>query len=183
MNYQIKKEAHPTYGGMSGRDIMTLTVGLETIVKEEYLTYRIHQVQIFGQSMKDQGIPVLTPIGGHAVYLDVNKFFEGTKMKPDDFGGIGFTAVLLALYGHRACELGYFAFSTFDEKTGKEIFPEINFVRFAVPRLRYEKQDLDSVAEAVKNLHQHKDKIPPVDVIYGRNLPLRHFKAKFKFRE
>src|SRR3989339_756583 len=98
MNYQILTEGHPTYGGLSGRDIMTLCVGLGTITKEEYLDHRIKQVQDFGKSFQEKGIPILTPVGGHAIYLDVNKFFQGTKIKPEDFGGIGLTAVLLATY-------------------------------------------------------------------------------------
>ncbi len=181
-NYQIIKEGHPTYGGLSGRDIMALSVGLKTVTKEEYMNHRINQVQEFGETMHKQGIPVLTPIGGHAVYLDVNKFFVDTVMKPEDFGGIAFTAVLLAVYGHRACELGYFAFGSYDKNTKKETFPEVNFVRFAVPRLRYEKQDLDSVAESVKILYENRHKIPPVNVTYGRDISLRHFKARFEFK-
>ena len=125
---------------------------------------------------------MLSPMGGHAVYLDMNKFFSGTKMKPEDFGGISFTAILLAAYGHRACELGYFAFGAYDKKSKKETFPEVNFVRFAIPRLRYEKQDLDCVAESVKILYDNRDGIPAVDVTYGRELSLRHFKARFGFR-
>ena len=133
--------------------------------------------------MSDKGIPVLTPIGGHAVYLDVNKFFKDTNMQPGDFGGVAFTAMLLGAYGHRACELGYFAFGSYDPATQQETFPEINFVRFAVPRLRYEKQDLDSVVEAVKVLYDHRQEIPAVEVVYGKELVLRHFKAKFKFKK
>ncbi len=181
MDYQITKEGHPTYGGLAGRDLTALCVGLQTVTRSEYLTYRINQIREFGEGMHKAGIPVLRPIGGHAVYLDVNRFFADTKMKPEDFGGISFTAVLLAAYGHRACELGYFAFGSFDKKTGKETRPEVNFVRFAVPRLRYEKQDLESVAEAVKALHEERRRIPPVKVTYGRDLPLRHFKARFEF--
>ncbi len=182
-NYQIVKEGHPTYGGLSGRDIMALSVGLKIVTKQEYLTYRINQVQEFGEELHKQGVPVLTPIGGHAVYLDVNKFFKDTEMKPGDFGGIALCAVLLAAYGHRACELGHFAFGYFDKDTKKEIPSEVNFVRFAVPRLRYEKQDLASCAESVKILYEHRHQIPPVKVTYGRDLPLRHFKAKFEFRK
>lgn len=182
LNFQILKEGHPTYGGLSGRDIMTLYIGLKTITKESYLTYRINQVKEFGEYMHKHGLPVLTPIGGHAVYLDMNQFFEDTKMKPSDFGGISFTALLLSAYGHRACELGYFAFGSYDKNTGKETFPEVNFVRFAVPRLRYEKQDLECTAEGTKALHECRNKIPPVEVIYGRELPLRHFKARFRFK-
>jgi tryptophanase len=123
------------------------------------------------------------PVGGHAVYVDVDKFFEGTKMKPDDFGGVALCAILLAAYGHRACELGYFTFGQFDGVKKVEVFPEVNFVRFAVPRLRYEKQDLDSVAEAMRVLHVKREEIPGVRVAYGRELPLRHFKARFEFKK
>jgi tryptophanase len=181
MGYQIDKEGHPTYGGLSGRDIMTLAVGLKTVAREEYLTYRINQVRDFGEELHNRGLPVMTPIGGHAVYLDVNKFFADTEMEPEDFGGVGFTAVLLAAYGHRAIEMGYFAFGSYDKKMKKETTPEFNFVRFAIPRLRYEKQDMDSVVEAVKVLYELRDKIPPVRVTYGRELPMRHFKARFEF--
>lgn len=183
MNHQITKEGHPTYGGLSGRDIMALFVGLKTITKKEYLDHRINQVDKFGKSMNKKGIPVLMPAGGHAIYLDINKFFEGTKMRSEDFGGVALTAILLSAYGHRACELGHFAFGSFDKKTGKETPPEVNFVRFAVPRLRYEEQDLESTAEAVKALHENRDKIPAISVLYGRELPLRHFKARFSFAD
>ena len=183
MGHQIDKEGHPTYGGLSGRDIMTLAVGLKIATKEEYLTYRINQVKDFGENLKNHGLPVMAPIGGHAVYLDMNKFFADTAIKPEDFGGVAFTAVLLAAYGHRAIELGNFSFGSYDKKTKKEILPEFNFVRFAIPRLRYEKKDLDSVAEAVKILYENRDKIPPVNVTYGRDLPMRHFKARFEFRK
>ena len=183
MGYQIDKEGHPTYGGLSGRDIMTLAVGLKIAVKEEYLTYRINQVRDFGEELHKHGLPVITPIGGHAVYLDMNKFFADTAMKPEDFGGVAFTAILLAAYGHRAIELGNFSFGYYDKKEQKEMLPEFNFVRFAIPRLRYEKKDLDSAAEAVKILYENRDKIPAVNVTYGRDLPMRHFKARFEFRK
>jgi tryptophanase len=183
MGHQIDKEGHPTYGGLSGRDIMTLAVGLKIATKEEYLTYRINQVKDFGENLKNHGLPVLTPIGGHAVYLDMDKFFADTSMKPEDFGGVAFTAVLLAAYGHRAIEMGNFSFGHFDNKTQREVLPEFNFVRFAIPRLRYEKQDLDSVAEAVRILYEKRDKIHAVNVTYGRELPMRHFKARFEFRK
>lgn len=183
MNHQIIKEGHPTYGGMSGRDIMALVFGLKTVLQQEYLDHRVLQVKEFGDAMVKRGIPVLEPFGGHAVYLDVNRFFEGTNMKPEDFGGVSFTAMLLAGYGHRACELGYFAFGSYDPKTGQEKFPEVNFVRFAVPRLRYEKQDLEAVADAVKAIYDQRDKIPGVEITYGKELVLRHFKARFAFKK
>jgi len=182
VGYQIIKEGHPTYGGLSGRDIMALVVGLRLVTRDEYLTYRINQVSEFGEEMHRQDIPVVRPVGGHAVYVDVNKFFHDTAMGPEDFGGVALCAILLAGYGHRACELGYFSFGHFDRETGKEVLPEVNFVRFAVPRLRYEKQDLDSVVAALKVLHECRKEVPGVQVTYGRELPLRHFKARFEFK-
>lgn len=182
MNIQIIKEAHPTYGGLSGRDIMSLVEGLNTVTHEEYLSARINQVRAFGAAMHKAGLPVLMPTGGHAVYLDMQKFFADTDMQPQDFGGIAFTALLLALYGHRACELGDFAFGHVDPKSGNEVQHEVNFVRFAIPRLRYEQQDLDAVVEAVKALYDNRHHIPKIDVLFGRELPLRHFKARFSFR-
>ena len=182
LDYQILKEGHPTYGGLSGRDIMALVYGLRLVIGESYLTSRIDQVCAFGEGMHKQGIPVLRPIGGHAVYVDVDRFFRGTSMKPEDFGGISLCAVLLAGYGHRACELGNFSFGHYDAEKEREVVPEMNFVRFAVPRLRYEKQDLDAVIAAMKVLYEQRDDIPGVRVTYGRELSLRHFKARFEFK-
>ena len=183
LNWQILKEGHPTYGGMSGRDIMALVTGLQTVTKDGYLRYRISQVQRFGESMQSRGIPVVMPIGGHAVYVDVDAFFEETALNRGDYGGISLAAVLLAGYGHRACELGCFAFGQYNPDTKTETFPESNYLRFAVPRLRYEHQDLESVAEAMRIVYERRDEIPGVSVTYGRELPLRHFKARFEFKK
>lgn len=183
LDYQILTEGHPTYGGLCGRDIMALVSGLRIVTGCEYLTHRIEQVRRFGAEMSGRGIPVLNPVGGHAVYVDINRFFEGTAMKPDDFGGISLCAVLLAAYGHRACELGYFTFGRYDRDKEREIHPQLNFVRFAVPRLRYERQDLDSVVASMEALYENRDGIPGVRVMYGRELPLRHFKARFEFNK
>jgi tryptophanase len=180
-NHQIITEGHPTYGGMSGRDIMALVAGLKIALKEEYLSHRINQVREFGENMVSKNLPVLKPIGGHAVYLDMDEFFKDTIMKPENFGGVSFVVMLLAAYGHRACELGNFAFGHRDKKSGKEIFPEMNFVRFAVPRLKYGKEDLDAAAEAVKILYEQRNKIPAIKVVYGADLLLRNFKARFAF--
>jgi tryptophanase len=183
LDHQILKEGHPTYGGLSGRDIMALVHGLRLVSGEAYLTARIEQVCAFGEGMHEQGVPVLRPIGGHAVYVDVDRFFHDSSMRPEDFGGISLCAVLLAGYGHRACELGNFSFGHYDTDKKQEILPQMNFVRFAVPRLRYEKQDLDAVIAAMKVLYEKRHDIPGVKVIYGRELSLRHFKARFKFSD
>lgn len=89
---------------------------------------------------------------------------------------------MLLIAGHRVCELGLYAFGKYKE--GKEFPPDprVNLVRIAIPRLVYEDQDLFAVVEAIKVLHDSKEKIPGVQVIYGRELDLRHFKSRFKFK-
>ncbi|OGJ43114.1 hypothetical protein A3B60_00235 [Candidatus Peregrinibacteria bacterium RIFCSPLOWO2_01_FULL_39_12] len=171
-NHQILTEGHPTYGGLSGRDIMTICEGLKTVVSDAYLKNRIGQVSIFGEYLKSGGIPVLEPFGGHAVYIDTDKFFADTSLKRSDFAGISLTGLLL-LKGVRLCELGAFAFG--------ENYPH-NFVRCAVPRNKYEIDDLYYVADCIKKMHKNRHKIPPARPVYGENLPLRHFKARFELR-
>lgn len=180
-DYQILVEGHPTYGGISGRDIMVIAKGLAQVVKEQYLDSRIGLVHAFGEYMQNRGVPVLTPFGGHAVYIDMNKFLVDTSHRPDDFGGVALTALLL-LKGVRLCELGNFTFGAYDPDTKMETFPQHNFVRCAVPRNRYELQDLQYVADCVSQLYQQRHELPRAVPIYGRELALRHFKAKFELR-
>lgn len=182
VDHQILTEGHPTYGGLAGRDLKSLAEGLRTVVRQDYLDYRIQQVIRFGAKLTDLGIPIVRPVGAHAVYIDMDQFFEGVDIQDDEFRGIGFTALLLVA-GHRLCELGIYAFGKY--KDGREMPPDprVNFVRASVPRLTYEDRDLFSVAEAIRVLHEYKDQIPAVDVTYGRDLNLRHFKSRFRFRK
>lgn len=172
-DHQILTEGHPTYGGLTGRDLMTIVVGLETVVTEQYLESRILQVQGFGTYLKESGIPVLEPFGGHAVYIDGDRFFKDTKLERKDFGGIALTGLLL-LKGVRLCELGAFAFG--------EDYPT-NFVRCAIPRNKYEIQDLYYVTDCIKGLYERRQEIPPAICTYGKDLTLRHFKARFEIGE
>lgn len=178
-DHQILVEGHPTYGGLTGRDIKALVEGLRTVVREDYLDHRIRQVQRFGERLQEQGIPIVTPVGGSAVYIKIDDFFQDTEHSADEFPGVSLTALLLLL-GHRFCELGHFAFGSWDGQ--KEQLPEVNFVRAAVPRLAYEDGDLANAAEAVGKLYQVRHLIPGVEVLHGRDLALRHFKAHFAFK-
>jgi|GEM_PF-3774983 len=96
-------------------------------------------------------------------------------MQKYDFGEISFTAALIGLYGHRACELGNLAFGKYNKKTGENLFPENNFIRFAIPRLRYEQQDLESAAVAVKILYDNRSSLKPIDVTYGERSRTKTF--------
>ncbi|MDO8494617.1 MAG: tryptophanase [Deltaproteobacteria bacterium] len=181
-DYQILTEGHPTYGGLTGRDIMTIATGLETVVQEEYLDSRVGQVRKFGERLQSKGVPVLSPFGGHAIYLDMNRFFHDTQHKKEDFPGIAFTGLLL-LKGVRLCELGNFAFGKYNPETKKEILPKNNFVRAAIPRNKYEEQDLNYVADCVAALYERRHAIPRAMPVYGRELTLRHFKARFQLEK
>ncbi len=175
-DHQIMVEGHPTYGGLAGRDLKAICQGLRTVVDERYLAYRTEQVERFGARLAALGVPVIQPVGGSAVYIEMDEFFG-----PDSgFRGIAFTALLL-LAGHRFCELGAYAFGRF--RDGQEIGPDprVNNVRAAVPRLVYEDQDLFAAAEAVKVLLDHRERIPDVRVTFGQDLSLRHFKSRFEF--
>lgn len=120
--------------------------------------------------MSGLGIPVLKPFGGHAVYIDMDAFFADTDMRRSDYGGISLTALLL-LKGIRLCELGAFAFG--------DDFPN-NFVRCAIPRNKYELQDLYYVADCIKELYDRRHLLPRAVPTYGKDLSLRHFKARFE---
>ena len=171
--------SNDTQGAIPGGYQLAIAEGLRTATTMKYLEMRVSQVARFGKMLKDAGVPVLEPFGGHAVYVDVDRFFAGTTMDRFGFGGIALTALLL-LYGIRACELGAFAFGQYDKKTGKEIFPDFNFVRFAVPRRDYTDEELALAVRAVKTLHELRHEIPRAVSVYGRDLPLRHMKARFE---
>jgi tyrosine phenol-lyase len=179
-DYQIMAEGHPTYGGLPGRDLKAIAEGLRTVVRDEYLDARIGQVIRFGEALYAAGIPIIKPVGGHAVYIDVDSFFDGAA-GDDDLKGISLTALLL-IAGHRVCELGLYAFGSFDGEREIPPEPRVNCVRAAVPRLAYEDRDLLSVVEAIKVLADNRDRIPGVNVEYGRELSLRHFKSRFSFK-
>jgi tryptophanase len=173
---QILTFGNDSYGGMSGRDIMALAAGLYEVVKEPYLNERKNQVREFAKKLAQNGIPVILPAGGHAVYLNINKFFEGTDMRIDDFGGVGFTIELLRHYGIRSVELGPFAFE-WDKKTPEQRKGILNLVRFAMPRNVYSASHIDYAVAAITELFKNKDKIPKVKISRGVELRLRHFQT------
>jgi len=178
---QILTFGNDSYGGLSGRDIMALAVGLYEGTEEAYLENRIHQTRYFATELAKRNIPIILPPGGHAVYIDMNRFFHGSDMNIDDFGGVGFTIELIRQYGIRACELGPFAFE-WDLKTPEQREGILNVVRLAIPRNAYENSQIDYAVAAISELYKNKDKIPKVEISRGRNLPLRHFQTGLKLK-
>jgi tryptophanase len=164
---------------VSGRDLMAAVCGLYEIVKPTYLRHRINQVQSFAQKLQAVGISVLSPSGGHAVYLDVDDFFFGCNRKPDDFAGVGLTIELLRNYGIRAAESGPYSWKC-DRISQKERSKILNLVRFAVPRHTMSSEHIDYTVAAVKELHNRRHTIPTMEIVRGVDMKLRHFAASLK---
>lgn len=176
---QILAYGNDSYGGMSGRDIMTAVTGLYEATKESYLRGRIGQVQTFAQKLISNGLSVVSPPGGHAVYLDMDHFFSDSNRKPDDFAAVGFTLELIKDYGIRACETGPFMWE-WDNKTPAQRKNCPNLVRFAVPRHVLFEEHINYTVAAIKNLYCRRHMIPNVVITRGKHMKLRHFSSGLK---
>lgn len=176
---QILAYGNDSYGGMSGRDLMTAVAGLYEVTKEAYLHNRIDQVRSFADKLQANGLPVLSPPGGHAVYLNMDKFFAGCDRKPGDFASVGFTLELIKDFGIRAFESGPFAWE-WDKKSPEEQKSIPNLVRFAVPRHVLSDDHINYAVAAIKDLHNRRHLIPNVQIARGKEMRLRHFSSGLK---
>lgn len=176
----IIHEGFITYGGLSGRDLEALAVGLQEVVDEDYLAYRIGQVQYLGEQLKARGVPVVEPFGGHGVYVDAKRFLP--DMHQSKFPA---QAIVVALYeeaGVRAVELGTCAFGgAVDENTGEEIYPELELMRICVSRRVYTNRHLDVIVEGLARVYERRNELTGMKLTYeGPVKALRHFTAGFE---
>ncbi|KAI0450464.1 beta-eliminating lyase [Xylaria acuta] len=176
---QILCYGNDSYGGMSGRDLMTAVAGLYEVTKETYLRNRISQVQSFAQKLNASNLPVFLPAGGHAVYLDMDEFFYGCDRQLGDFPSVGFTLELLKEYGIRAFESGPFAWE-WDKKSPEERKKIPNLVRFAVPRHVLSDAHINYTVAAIKALYDRRHTLPNVKITRGQDMLLRHFSCGMK---
>jgi tryptophanase len=158
---------------------MAATAGLYEVTKQTYLANRIGQVQKFATKVQAAGVSVLSPPGGHAIYLDMDDFFLGCGRGPGDFASVGFTLELLKDYGIRAAEAGPFGWA-WDLKTEMERAKIPNLVRFAVPRHVMSDDHIDYTAAAIQELHNRRHSIPNVAITRGHSMRLRHFSCGLK---
>lgn len=173
---QILTFGNDSYGGLSGRDIMTIAVGLSQATRQPYLNQRIGQVLDFAARLHRAGLPVVLPAGGHAVYLDMDHFFPEGERQKEDYPGVGLCIELIRQYGIRGCELGPFAFE-WDQKTPQQRQSILNLVRFALPRNGYGPEHIDYAVQALTECYRHRHRIPKMRITRGRDLRLRHFQA------
>ena len=173
---QISCYGNDSYGGMSGRDIMALAVGMYESCDFNYMEERVAQCNYLAEGFYDAGVKgVVLPAGGHAVYINMDEFFDG-KRGHDTFAGQGFSIELIRRYGIRTSELGDYSME-YDLKTPEQQAEVANVVRFAIDRSRLTKEHLDYVIAAVKALYEDRESIPNMRIVWGTNLPMRHFHA------
>ncbi len=178
----IVHEGFITYGGMSGRDMEALAVGLLEATDFEYLDYRIKQVKYLGDRLKERGIPIIEPSGGHGIYVDGKKFFP--HIPQHEFPSQRLVVALYEEAGVRAVEIGACAFGTKDPITGENIWPALETMRICVSRRVYTNRHLDVIVEALSDIYQNRDTYKGLRMIYeGPITSLRHFTAGFALIE
>jgi len=175
-NELILREGFPTYGGLAGRDLEAITVGLWEGLDEEYLEYRLGQTRYLAEKLIENGIPIIEPPGGHAVYLNAGALFP--HISQHEFPGQALSVELYLEGGVRSVEIGSVMFAHPDPDSGEMVFPHLELVRLAIPRRVYTQSHLDYVVEVLKKIKEKKDQVRGYRFTYAPAL-LRHFTARF----
>ncbi|GAA0676871.1 tyrosine phenol-lyase [Clostridium cadaveris] len=172
-------EGMPSYGGMAGRDMQAIAIGFREAMQFEYIEHRIKQVRYLGDKLLEAGIPIIEPVGGHAVFLDARRFCP--HLTQDQFPAQALAAALYVEAGVRSMERGIVSAGR-DAKTGENHKPKLETVRLTIPRRVYTYRHMDVVADACIKLFQHKEDIKPLKFVYEPK-QLRFFTAKFDIDE
>ncbi len=175
-NLVVVYEGLHTYGGMAGRDMEALAVGIEESLQEDYIRARIGQVRYLGELLLDWGIPIVVPIGGHAIFLDARRFYP--HLPQDLFPAQTLAAELYLDSGVRAMERGI-ASAGRDPKTGQHYYPKLELTRLAIPRRVYTQAHMDVVAESVKAVYDQRAHARGLRMVYEPRY-LRFFQARFE---
>ncbi len=175
-NLVVVYEGLHTYGGMAGRDMEALAVGIEESLQEDYIRVRIGQVRYLGELLLDWGIPIVVPIGGHAIFLDARRFYP--HLPQDLFPAQTLAAELYLDSGVRAMERGI-ASAGRDPKTGQHYYPKLELTRLAIPRRVYTQAHMDVVAESVKAVYDQRMHARGLRIVYEPRY-LRFFQARFE---
>ena len=174
-NILIMTEGFPTYGGLAGRDLEAIAVGLRETLDEHYLDYRLLSTRYVVERLVDTGIPVMAPAGGHAVYLDARRFLP--HIEPLHYPGQALSIELYVEAGVRAVEIGTVMFGL-DPHTGEEHPARLDLLRLAIPRRVYTQSHMDYVLEAIGQVWERREAIRGMKIVEAPQF-LRHFTAHF----
>ena len=173
-NLLILTEGFPTYGGLAGRDLEAIAIGLLECIDLDYLEYRIKSTSYLGDKISTAGVPILQPPGGHAIYIDAKIFLP--HLKSSEYPGQALACELYLEGGIRTSEIGSFMFGKYDKKTKKEIYADKELVRLAIPRRTYTQSHIDYVVEKIIHVYRNKSKIKGLKIVQQSEF-LRHFTA------
>ncbi|HQR27654.1 MAG TPA: tryptophanase [Nocardioides sp.] len=171
----VLTEGFPTYGGLAGRDLEAVAQGLREVVHHDYLRYRVRSTAYLGESLLAAGIPVLQPVGGHAVYVDARAMLP--HIPPLQYPGQAFAVALYEAGGVRSCEIGTVMFGR--RPDGTEVPAALDLVRLAIPRRTYTQSHMDYVIEACRHVAAHADRLVGYRIV-DEPPTLRHFTARFE---
>ena len=174
-NLLILTEGFPTYGGLAGRDLEALAQGLTEAIDHDYLRYRITSTAYLGEALDRAGIPVVMPIGGHAVYLDARALL--THLDPMQYPGQSLAIALYEVGGVRGCEIGTVMFGR--QPDGSERPAPMDLVRLAIPRRTYTQSHIDYVIEVCEEVARRAPELPGYRIVEQPQM-LRHFTASFE---
>jgi len=174
-NLLILTEGFPTYGGLAGRDLEALAQGLREVVDHDYLRYRIRSTAYLGDALQRAGVPVLTPVGGHAVYLDARALLP--HIPPLEYPGQALAVALYEAGGVRSCEIGSVMFGR--QPDGSEVPAALELVRLAIPRRTYTQSHIDYVIEVCEHVARGSEALTGYRLV-DEPPALRHFTATFE---
>ena len=175
-NLLVITEGFPTYGGLAGRDLEAIAIGLAEVLDENYLQYRIRSIEYLTNKLIEAGVPVMQPAGGHAVYLDAKGFLDHIPV--NQYPGQALVGALYLEGGIRGVEIGSLMFGKYDEQ-GKLIPAQMELVRLAIPRRVYTQSHIDYVAEVIIEVFQNRKQFKGLSIV-EEALLLCHFTVKMK---
>ncbi|RMH49992.1 MAG: tryptophanase [Bacteroidetes bacterium] len=170
----ILTEGFPTYGGLAGRDLEAIAIGLEEVVDEDYLQYRLASTRYLGEALSRLGVPIVQPVGGHAVYVDARRMLP--HLPPLQYPGQALAVALYEVGGIRSCEIGTVMFGR--RPDGSEQPAPMDLVRLAIPRRVYTQSHIDYVIECFEEVQREKERLPGYRITWEPPR-LRHFTAHF----
>lgn len=175
-NMVVVYEGLHTYGGMAGRDMEALAIGIKESVQDDHIRARVGQVFYLGQRLLDMGIPIVKPVGTHGVFLDAKAFLP--HVPQDKFPAQTLAAELYLDSGVRAMERGVVSAGR-NKKTGDHNYPKLELVRLTIPRRVYTQAHMDVIAESVQHVFENRDHIKGMKMVYEPDY-LRFFQARFE---